>query len=519
MSHTFSYLSAITFLPLLGCLFIWLIRGDEEVVARNARYVALWTTLATFALSIFMFLEFDPHSNGFQFLEQHIWIPSFNVYYTLGVDGLSIWFVLLTTFLMPLCILASWKSITFRVKDYMMAFLVLETLVIGMFCALDVFLFYVFFEGVLIPMFLLIGIWGGEDRLYACYKFFLYTLLGSVLMLVAILAIYYETGTTDYLVIKNHNFSFTTQCWLWLAFFASFSVKVPMFPVHTWLADAHVQAPTAASVILAGVLLKMGGYGFIRYSLPFFPEASQAFAPFVYFLSIIAIIYTSLVALSQKDMKKLIAYSSVAHMGIVTLGIFTLDEKGINGAVIQMLSHGLVSAGLFLCVGVVYDRFHTREISSYGGLVNKMPLYASVFLVLTLASAGLPGTSGFVGEILVLIQSFAIKPSVAVLAGTGMILGASYGLWLYKRVCLGELKTTLDMKYLTDLTGFEKFSLGSLCILSLVMGIYPSLFTKALLPYTKSLIDFLNQHSVQQGDTLSVISTLKSSLLHFTSFK
>src|SRR5579885_3020662 len=408
MTSGFPYLTVTTFLPLLGAVLILVLRGAPEAVARNARWIALWTSLATFVLSLFIWVNFDPTTSDFQFVEQSDWVPTFNIAYHMGIDGISLFFVLLSTFLTVLCVIASWISVTSRVKEYMIAFLVLETLMVGMFCALDFIVFYMFFEGVLIPMFLIIGIWGGPRRVYASFKFFLYTLLGSVLMLLAILAIYFETGSTDIPTAMAFNFPAGMQKWLWLAFFASFAVKVPMWPVHTWLPDAHVEAPTAGSVILAGVLLKMGGYGFIRFSLPMFPVASHELAPFIFVLSVVAIIYTSLVALAQEDMKKLIAYSSVAHMGFVTMGTFTLTSEGLQGAMVQMLSHGIVSAALFLCVGVVYDRMHTREIAAYGGLVNRMPVYAACFMVFTLANVGLPGTSGFVGEFLTMLGTFRV---------------------------------------------------------------------------------------------------------------
>ncbi|HIP80122.1 MAG TPA: NADH-quinone oxidoreductase subunit M, partial [Kiloniellaceae bacterium] len=398
-------LSTITFLPLAGALIILLIgrHEDEAVVAKNARYMALWTSFVTFVVSLFLWTGFDRNSADFQFVERVDWIPAFNISYHMGVDGISMMFVLLSTLLTPLCVLASWNAIQTRVKEYMVAFLVLETLMVGMFCALDLVVFYIFFEGVLIPMFLIIGIWGGGRRVYAAFKFFLYTLLGSVLMLLAILAMYFDAGTTDIPTLLAHGFPASMQAWLWLAFFASFAVKIPMWPVHTWLPDAHVEAPTAGSVILAGVLLKMGGYGFLRFSLPMMPLASDFFAPLVFGLSVVAVIYTSLVALAQEDMKKLIAYSSVAHMGFVTIGIFVANQQGIEGAIFQMLSHGIVSAALFLIVGVVYDRMHTRLIDRYDGLVERMPAYALVFMLFMLASVGLPGTSGFVGEFLVLV--------------------------------------------------------------------------------------------------------------------
>ena len=432
-------LSLITFLPLVGAIFILTIRGDEEIVVRNTRNVALWTSAVTFFLSLIIWFQFDRSTADFQFVERVDWMPGFNISYHMGVDGISMLFVLLTTLLTPICVLASWDSIKVRVKEYMIAFLVMETMMVGMFCALDLVVFYIFFEGVLIPMFLVIGVWGGPRRVYASFKFFLYTLLGSVLMLLAILVMYFKAGTTDIPTLMKFTFPAGMQTWLWLAFFASFAVKVPMWPVHTWLPDAHVEAPTAGSVILAGVLLKFGGYGFLRFSLPMFPEATIEFAPLIFTMSVIAVIYTSLVALAQEDMKKLIAYSSVAHMGFVTVGIFTLNSQGIEGGIYQMLSHGIVSAALFLVVGVVYDRMHSREISTYGGLVNRMPVYALGFMIFMLASVGLPGTGGFVGEILVLVGIFQVNAWVCALMATGVILGAAYMLYLYRRVIFGQL--------------------------------------------------------------------------------
>ncbi len=480
-------LSLTTFFPLIGVLFILLIKGDAVTVARNSKYVALWTTILTFILSLGIIIEYNPNQVGYQLVEQHTWIKNLSIVYKMGVDGFSVLFILLSTFLMPLCILASWSSITKRTREYMIAFLALEILMVGMFCALDLILFYVFFEGVLIPMFLIIGIWGGDRRIYSSFKFFLYTFLGSVLMLLAMIAMYIQVGTTDLMMIESHTFGVHIQHWLWLAFFASFAVKVPMWPVHTWLPDAHVEAPTAGSVILAGVLLKMGGYGFLRFSVPLFPDATISFAPYVMVLSVIAVIYTSLVALVQSDMKKLIAYSSVAHMGFVTLGIFVMTPQGMTGAMIQMLSHGLISSALFLCVGVVYDRLHTREISRYGGLVKIMPFYAAFFMLFTMASVGLPGTSGFVGEFLVIIGSFKVSTVFATLAATGMILGAAYALWLYRRVVFGELIHE-DLKSLADLSGREKYSFALLGCLVLWMGIYPTTFTDIINPAVENLL-------------------------------
>jgi NADH-quinone oxidoreductase subunit M len=480
-------LSLTTFLPLVGAAFILLIRGEPDVVARNARSVALWTSLITFVLSLFIWMNFDNTTAAFQMVERADWIPAFKINYHMGVDGISVLFVLLSTFLTPLCILASWESVKVRVKEYMIAFLVLETLMVGMFCALDFMLFYVFFEGVLIPMFLIIGVWGGARRVYAAFKFFLYTLLGSVLMLLAILAMYFVAGTTDVPTLMQTPFPRSMQIWLWLALFASFAVKVPMWPVHTWLPDAHVEAPTAGSVILAGVLLKMGGYGFLRFSIPILPEASAYFTPLMYTLSVVAIIYTSLVALAQEDMKKLIAYSSIAHMGFVTIGMFSLKQQGVEGSVFQMLSHGIVSGALFLCVGVVYDRLHTREIARYGGLVQNMPRYAVVFMLMMLASVGLPGTSGFVGEFLILVGVFQDNTWVALLATIGIILGAAYMLWLYRRVVFGKI-TREDVKGMLDLSPREIAIFAPLVLVVLWMGIYPASFLNVISVSVEALI-------------------------------
>src|SRR4051794_19665181 len=434
-------LSVVTFLPLVGVLMILLLPGGGDG-ARNARWFALWTTLITFATSLVMLWHFDPKLAEFQFVEKHAWLAA-GIAYHMGVDGISLPFVILTTALMPICIIASWRPIQTRVREYMIAFLVLETLMVGTFSALDLVLFYLFFEGGLIPMFLIIGIWGGKRRVYASFKFFLYTLLGSVLMLLAIMAMYWVAGTTDIPTLMRYSFSPTLQKFAWFAFFASFAVKMPMWPVHTWLPDAHVEAPTAGSVILAAILLKMGGYGFLRFSLPMFPVASHDFAPIIFTLSVVAIIYTSLVALMQEDIKKLIAYSSVAHMGFVTMGIFAGTTQGVAGGVFQMISHGIVSGALFLCVGVVYDRMHTREIAAYGGLVNRMPLYALVFMVFTMANVGLPGTSGFVGEFMTLLGTFKVSIPTATFATSGVILSAAYALWLYRKVIFGTLRPSL----------------------------------------------------------------------------
>ena len=466
-------LSVITFLPLLGVLAILLAKGDDPAAVKYARYAALWTTVVTFLVSLLIPFNFVNADSGFQFVENASWLGGY-ANYRMGVDGISMPLVILTTFLMPICILASWY-VDKRVKEYMIAFLVLETLMIGVFCALDIVLFYVFFEAGLIPMFLIIGIWGGARRVYASFKFFLYTLLGSVLMLLAIIAMYWHSGTTDIVVLLSNPKTFPPemQTWLWLAFFASFAVKMPMWPVHTWLPDAHVEAPTAGSVILAAILLKMGGYGFLRFSLPMFPDASLYFQNFVYVLSVVAIVYTSLVALVQEDMKKLIAYSSVAHMGFVTMGIFSMTRQGVDGAVFQMISHGLVSGALFLCVGVVYDRMHTRDISAYGGLANRMPLYAGIFMLFTMANVGLPGTSGFVGEFMTLLGAFASNTWVAFFATTGVILSAAYALWLYRRVIFGKLEKH-NLEWMPDVTRREFATLAPLVVLTILFGVYPA---------------------------------------------
>jgi NADH-quinone oxidoreductase subunit M len=467
----FGLLSCLVFLPLVGVAFILALRGEDEATVNNARWAALSATVIAFILSLVVYARFDPTSAAFQLVEEKAWFGD-GLVYKLGVDGLSFPFVLLTTFLMPFCIVASWRSITHRVKEYMIAFLVLETLMLGVFCALDVVLFYLFFEGGLIPMFLIIGIWGGKRRVYASFKFFLYTLVGSLLMLLAIMAMYGVAGTTDITVLLKTAFPASMQKWLWLAFFASLAVKMPMWPVHTWLPDAHVEAPTAGSVILAAILLKMGGYGFIRFSLPMFPDASAYFAPLVYALSVIAIVYTSLVALVQEDMKKLIAYSSVAHMGFVTMGLFSMTEQGVQGAVFQMISHGLVSGALFLCVGVVYDRMHTREIAAYGGLVARMPLYAVAFMVFTMANVGLPGTSGFVGEFLTLLGAFRVNSWVAFFATTGVFLSAAYALYLYRRIIYGVLDKPA-LQSILDLSGREIALLAPLVALTIFYGFHP----------------------------------------------
>src|SRR5712664_4216958 len=468
---TWPILSVVTFLPVFGTLAIYITRGDDEAARRNARWIALWTTLITFGVSLILVWRFDAAQPDFQFVEKAAWLAS-GITYHMGVDGISLPFVILTTALMPSSIVASWKSVQVRVREYMMAFLILEPLMVGTFSALDLVLFYLFFEGGLIPMFLIIGVWGGPRRVYASFKFFLYTLLGSVLMLLAIMAMFWQAGTTDIPTLMKFNFPQGMQTWLWLAFFASFAVKMPMWPVHTWLPDAHVEAPTAGSVILAAILLKMGGYGFLRFSVPMFPFASHDLAPLIFALSVVAVVYTSLVALVQEDMKKLIAYSSVAHMGFVTMGIFAVTTQGVAGGIFQMISHGLVSGALFLCVGVVYDRVHTREIAAYGGLVNRMPLYAAVFMVFTLANVGLPGTSGFIGEFLALIGTFRINTWVATLATIGIILSAAYALWLYRKVIFGPL-TKASLATIKDLDYREIVTLGPLVVLIILFGIYP----------------------------------------------
>ncbi|MDH5722427.1 MAG: NADH-quinone oxidoreductase subunit M [Alphaproteobacteria bacterium] len=488
--NTPALLSIMIFLPVISAFMIILVRGekgDESIVERNVKNLALLSSVFVLIIGIFMYQSFDSSVAGFQFVEKSEWFSKIGINYHLGVDGISIYFILLSVFLTPICILASWNTVKKRVKEYMIAFLILESFMIGTFSALDSVLFYVFFEGVLIPMFLIIGVWGGPRRVYASYKFFLYTFLGSVLMLVALLALYIITGTTDIPTLIANPVGFEMQKWLFIAFFASFAVKMPMWPVHTWLPDAHVEAPTAGSVILAGVLLKMGGYGFLRFSLPMLPEASLYFAPFVMWLSVIAIIYTSLVALVQEDMKKMIAYSSVAHMGFVTLGIFSFTQQGIDGAIFQMISHGVISAALFLCVGVVYDRLHSREISKYGGIVKNMPAYATVFMVFMLGSVGLPGTSGFVGEFLTLLGAFQYNVIIAAFATTGVVLGATYMLLLYRRVVFGpaENKNAAAME---DLNKVEKIIFAPLVILVFYLGIYPAAVMDTISPPVSRIV-------------------------------
>ena len=483
-------LSILILLPIVGIFFMTLIRNNNDQSSNNLKHTALWISFLNFLISLYLLFSFNQQDADFQFEERYFWIE-YGISYHLGVDGISILFIVLTTMLVPICILASYDSIKFSVKEYLIAFLALETFMIGVFCSLDLVLFYLFFEGGLIPMFLIIGIWGGERRVYSTFKFFLYTLAGSVFMLLAIIYIFITAGTTDVSYLLDYNFTRNEQIVLWLAFFASFMVKIPMWPFHTWLPDAHVEAPTAGSVILAGVLLKMAGYGFIRFSIGFFPEASELFAPLIFALSIVAIIVTSLIALVQEDMKKLIAYSSVAHMGFVTLGIFTFTVQGIEGSVIQMISHGIVSAALFLCVGVVYDRLHTREISRYGGLVSKMPMYAFTFMIFILASLGLPGTSGFVGEFLVLLSIFSINTYFAVFATTGVVLAATYSLWLYRRMIFGALIKD-DLSEMLDLTRREIIIFVPLITLTIFIGIYPKPVIDIIEPSAKKIVSQIN---------------------------
>ena len=480
-------LSILIFMPIVGIFFMLLIRNNDDQSSQNLKHTALWIAFLNFIISLSLLFSFDLNNPDFQFVEKYAWIES-GISYHLGIDGVSILFVILTTMLVPICILASYESIKFSVKEYLISFLALETFMIGVFCSLDLVLFYLFFEGGLIPMFLIIGIWGGERRVYSTFKFFLYTLAGSVFMLLAIIYIFISTGTTDVETLLMYNFTTNEQLILWIAFFTSFMVKIPMWPFHTWLPDAHVEAPTAGSVILAGVLLKMAGYGFIRFSIGFFPDASEFFAPFIFSLSVIAIIVTSLIALVQEDMKKLIAYSSVAHMGFVTLGIFTFTVQGIEGGIIQMISHGIVSAALFLCVGVVYDRLHTREIARYGGLVSKMPFYSFSFMIFILASLGLPGTSGFVGEFLVLLSIFSINTYFAIFATTGVVLAATYSLWLYRRIIFGALIKD-DLSEMFDLTRREIIIFLPLIILTVFIGLYPKPIINIIEPSTEKIVN------------------------------
>jgi NADH-quinone oxidoreductase subunit M len=490
-------LSIVTFIPALAALILAVfLRGEDAAAQRNAKWVAMFATSATFLVSLFILFEFDPNDTGFQFVEQAEWLAGLQ--YKMGVDGISVLFVMLTTFMMPLVIAASW-NVSIRVKEYMIAFLLLETLMLGVFMALDLVLFYLFFEAGLIPMFLIIGIWGGANRIYASFKFFLYTFLGSVLMLVAMVGMFADAGTTDIEQLLVHNFASETfsllgvqiiggmQTLLFIAFFASFAVKMPMWPVHTWLPDAHVQAPTAGSVVLAAILLKLGGYGFLRFSIPMFPVGSEVLTPLVLWMSAIAIVYTSLVALVQDDMKKLIAYSSVAHMGFVTMGIFAANQQGIDGAIFQMISHGFISGALFLCVGVIYDRMHTRDIDAYGGLVNRMPAYALIFMLFTMANVGLPGTSGFVGEFLTLMAVFQVNTWVAAVATTGVIFSAAYALWLYRRVVMGDLIKE-SLKSITDMSRRERAIFAPLVVMTILLGVYPALILDITGPSVAALV-------------------------------
>ncbi len=486
----FPILSSLILLPIVGALFLFFTK-DKDGNNLTAKYVALFTTIVNFLISIYLWLLFDPTTSAFQFVEERIWIKDF-INYKVGVDGISILFILLTTFITPLCIVSVNNTVKNRLRDFLIAILIMESFMIGVFCALDLIVFYLFFEAGLIPMFLIIGIWGGPKRVYSAFKFFLYTLLGSVLMLVAIISIYWISGTTDVTKLYELGIDAKYQNLLWLAFFSSFAVKTPMWPVHTWLPDAHVEAPTAGSVLLAAILLKMAGYGFIRFSLGLFPVASEVFTPLIYTLSVIAIIFTSFIALMQDDMKKLIAYSSVAHMGFVTLGIFTLQQQGIEGSIIQMISHGLVSAALFLCVGVVYDRMHSRLIKSYGGIVTIIPKYSILFMLFTLAALGLPGTSGFIGEFLILMGAFKDNFLVAVIASFGVILGAAYMLWLYKRVVFGKLVNE-DLKQMVDLNRSEYLILTCLAVPTLFFGFYPDPLFNTI---EVSVSDLINMHNL-----------------------
>lgn len=486
-------LSTLIFLPLLGALFTLMVRSaDQNTADANARHVALWASLANLGVALFMLGHFDLATNNMQFVVNIPWIEALNIRYHVGVDGISVLFVVLTALLTPVCILVSWTSITTRVREYMAAFLALEAFVIGVFCALDFVLFYIFWEAMLIPMFLIIGVWGGENRVYASLKFFLYTFVGSVLMLVAMFYLYGAAGSFEILDMVHLDLPLNVQIWLWLALFAAFAVKVPMWPVHTWLPDAHVQAPTAGSVILAGILLKMGAYGFLRFSLPILPDASVYFTPLVYTLSVIAIIYAALVAFAQEDIKKMIAYSSVSHMGFVTLGIFAATPESTQGAVLQMVNHGIVSAALFMLVGVVYERMHTRELAKFGGLVQRMPVYAAVMMLFTMASVGLPGTNSFIGEFLVLAGSFSVAQSYTVLAAFGVVLGAMYMLWLYRRMVFGEITNPAVAK-LDDMNMREKLMFVPLALLVLYIGLAPGYVLKVMEPAAVALSE---RHSI-----------------------
>ncbi|MFN5382542.1 MAG: NADH-quinone oxidoreductase subunit M [Alphaproteobacteria bacterium] len=499
-----SILSLLTFLPLIGAFIIYISSSFSRITDKAIKLFGLSITLLTFFLSLYIWHGFDAESSIYQLEEKISWVDGYNIFYGMAVDGISILFVILTTFIIPICLLCSWNSIKYKVKEFVMCFLVMETFILGTFLATDLLLFYVFFEAVLIPMYMVIGIWGGTNRIYAAFKFFLYTLAGSVFLLLAIVYVYFQAETT-YIPDLNSilpSYALEIQRWLWIAFFASFAVKVPMWPVHTWLPDAHVQAPTAGSVVLAGVLLKLGGYGFIRFSIPFFPAASVYFMDFVFWLSIIAVIYTSLVALMQEDMKKLIAYSSIAHMGFVTAGLFSFNQPGVEGAIFQMISHGIISGALFMCVGVLYDRMHTKEISFYGGLTDKMPAFALQFMIFTMASVALPSTAGFIGEIMVLLGVFAEHKLYSALLATGMVLGAAYMLWLYARVMFGEIKNE-KLKDITDINGIEKTTFWPITILIFALGIYPSFILKDIHASVSSVISNFNQNQVITLDTQS----------------
>ena len=491
----FPILSSLILLPTIGALFLFFTK-DKEENNLTAKYVALFVTTVNFFISIYLWFYFDQSTSNFQFVEDRDWIDGF-INYKIGVDGISILFIILTTFITPLCVISVNNSVKKRLRDFLIAILIMESFMIGVFCALDLVVFYLFFEAGLIPMFIIIGVWGGPKRVYSAFKFFLYTLLGSVLMLVAIISIYWISGTTDVIKLYELGIDVKYQNLLWLAFFSSFAVKTPMWPVHTWLPDAHVEAPTAGSVLLAAILLKMAGYGFIRFSIALFPVASETFTPLIYGLSVIAIIFTSFIALMQEDMKKLIAYSSVAHMGFVTLGIFTIQQQGLEGSIIQMISHGLVSAALFLSVGVIYDRFHSRLISTYGGLVTVVPKYSILLMIFTLAALGLPGTSGFVGEFLILMAAFKDNFLVAVIASFGVILGAAYMLWLYKRVIFGKLINE-DLKKMLDLNRSEYFILSCLAVPILFFGFYPEPLINTIEVSVKDLINMYNLNLVNK---------------------